>query len=91
MSEHRPKVKLPAFQGDECVKGYLKLFETLVEVMDYSEKVKKAQLVSKLEGSARAWLLGYGDTWGSWDYSELKINMVSYFGEENRMHARKLQ
>lgn len=58
--------------------------------MEYSETSKRAQLVSKLGGSAKAWLLGQGATWRDWDYTQLKEHMIGYFAEENRMHARKL-
>lgn len=59
--------------------------------MEFSETCKRAHLVSNLDGSAKAWLLGQGTTWSDWNYTQLKEQMIGYFAEENRMHARKLQ
>lgn len=84
-------MELPKYDGDECIIGYLEVFDELCDEMDYSESTRKANLVSKLEGSARAWLMGQGKTWRRWSLGEMKEAMVTYFGEENRMHARKLQ
>lgn len=63
----------------------------MCEVMEYPDDVAKAHLASKLEGSARAWLVGQGKGWRKWTLKEMKDEMIAYFGEENRMHARKLK
>lgn len=67
------------------------MFEALTERMDATDVDKKALLVGKLEGAAQAWLMGSSGTWVNWSFLELKGAMLSYFGEESRTNARKLE
>lgn len=35
--------------------------------------------------------MGQGAAWDKWSIAEIKEKMAAYFGEESRMHARKLE
>lgn len=71
--------------------GFFTMFDRLCDYMGHSAEDKVGHLISRLEGAAEAWLLGHGDTWSMWTYAVLKDNMISYFGEERRMNARRLE
>lgn len=75
-------VTLPEFDGTSGITGYLRLFEELAGGLTSDPDCLRRYLLSKLQGAARAWLLSHGDTWGTWDYAELKERLRTHFKGE---------
>ena len=83
-------IVLPKFDGSQNVKGYFSTFDHLCGVLGCDEELKRAYLVSRLEGSAQAYWMGLEDT-STLSYSAIKELLVSQFAGEVSMHGRRLQ
>ena len=66
------------------------MFEKLIAGLTVDDDSKVRYLVSKLEGAAQQWLLGQGDKWASWSYSELRAQLTRHFKGESSVYQRKL-
>ena len=83
-------IHLPKFNGRANVDGYFAMFERLIAGLTLDEENQARYLISKLEGPAQQWLLGQGDKWTTWTYSELKAELTKHFRGESTVHQRKL-
>ena len=85
VATRRPKVAhdrnlhLPSFKGTANPKGYFALFETLAAGLTDDKETWKRYRAAKLEGPAKAWLMGQGDAWTTWNYEQLKQKLLTHF------------
>ena len=83
-------IALPKFTGSENPEGYFEAFELLCDQLQSTEGQRKAYLLSKLEGAARALVFGQGKKALQLDYNGLKALLLDHFLGESTTYCRKL-
>lgn len=81
---------LPKFDGTQNVRGYFSTFDNLCDVLGCHEQLRRAYLISRLEGSAQAWWLGLEDT-DLLSYDAIRALLMDHFQGEKSVHGRRLQ